>query len=239
MTDWLSRYRSGRRDAVWHELRQLGSGVRERADEARAVCEEMARRARHNVELIVERLTAEGYRFHANNDEQTPATPHIPPTENAEAHLGWMRDRFGTLPMTLEAWVRIVGDVWLVGTHPRWPTSAGADPLVVEVERPCSSEGYRRYLEEEHEAWAQEPDGLFEFSVAPDQLHKDNTSGGSPYGFVLPDGCADGLFAWDGGPMPFVSYLNRVFGDGGFPNHTGTEGEWWIKHQLAQDLLPL
>jgi hypothetical protein len=35
---------------------------------------------RHNMEVIVERLTQHGFRFRTNDDEQTPVTPHIPPT---------------------------------------------------------------------------------------------------------------------------------------------------------------
>ncbi|MFD5824442.1 hypothetical protein [Lentzea sp. NPDC060358] len=239
MSDWLTRYQSGQRDAVWHEFRELGARVHDRADEARAVCDEMARRARHNVELIVERLTGDGYRFHHNDDDQTPATPLVPPTDGAEDHLAWLRDTFGPLPLTLESWVRLVGDVWLVGTHPRWGTSASADPLVVEVEAAKYGGQHRDHLAEEYEAWQEEPEGLYELPVAPDQLHKENTSGGAPYGIVLPDRCADGLFAWDGGRMPFVSYLNRVFADGGFPVHTGTDEEWEVRHRLAEDLLPL
>jgi hypothetical protein len=42
--------------------------------------------------------------------------------------------------------------------------------------------------------------------VAPDRLHKQNVSGGPPYGFILPDGCADGLFTAEV-ILPFVSYL--------------------------------
>jgi hypothetical protein len=40
----------------------------------------------------------------------------------------------GLLPLTLLSWVRLVGDVWLVGTHLLWTASAPADPLVIEVE---------------------------------------------------------------------------------------------------------
>jgi hypothetical protein len=108
---------------VWQELRQLGSGIRESewAEEARLVCDQMAHRARHNIELVVERLSKDDYRFHANNDDQTPVQPHIPPTSTstpaAAAHADWLEQRFGAVPMTLLSWVRIVGDVWLVGTH--------------------------------------------------------------------------------------------------------------------------
>jgi hypothetical protein len=75
---WLERYRAGQREQVWHELRQLGNTVRDDAGlarEAELVCDEMARRARQNVEMIVSRLTDQGYRFHLNDDELTPATP--------------------------------------------------------------------------------------------------------------------------------------------------------------------
>lgn len=94
MTDWLTRYRNGQRDQVWHELGLLGGEVREsgRIDEARAVCGEMAHRARQNVEAIVQRLTEDGFRFRDNNDAQTPAvqcpTRH-PPTTRPRTSRGW------------------------------------------------------------------------------------------------------------------------------------------------------
>jgi hypothetical protein len=65
--------RSGSRGHVGHELPQLGGTVRvSDLEEAKLVCDEMARRARQNVEVIVERLSSEGYRFHSNDDAQTP-----------------------------------------------------------------------------------------------------------------------------------------------------------------------
>jgi hypothetical protein len=36
--------------------------------------------------------------------------------------------------MTFLSWVRLVGDVWLVRTHPQWAASASADPLMIEAE---------------------------------------------------------------------------------------------------------
>jgi hypothetical protein len=228
---WLDRYRDGQHDQVWQELRQVGSGIRESewAEEARLVCDEMARRARHNIELIVERLSNDGYRFHTNDDDQTPVQPHLPPTPAAAAHADWLEQQFGLVPMTLLSWVRIVGDVWLVGTHPQWSTSAAADPLVIEAEgsRYGGGPSIREYIDDEWADWQQRragdlaTAGLFVLPLAPDRFHKDNTSGGAPYGIVLPDGCGDGLFAWET-TMPFVSYLNWVFRDGGFPWPSGT-----------------
>lgn len=59
-------------------------------------------------------------------------TFHRPPSRRS-MHAG-SRNFFRVVPMSLLSWVRIVGDVWLVGTHPEWPDSDLGDPLVVEVE---------------------------------------------------------------------------------------------------------
>jgi hypothetical protein len=239
-SNWLDRYRHGQRGRVWHELRQFGGTIREPGlfGEAQLVCDEMARRARHNVEVIVERLSGDGYRFHSNDDAQTPVTPYVPPTAAAAELADWLEERFGPVPLTLLSWVRLVGDVWLVGTHPQWATSASADPLVIELEGSrYPSEPSRDYFEDSHEAWrewsALEPDARpFVLPLAPDILHKQNVSGGSPYGIILPDACVDGLFAGET-TMPFVSYLNWVFRNGGFPWPTASDSQWPVKHALG------
>jgi hypothetical protein len=245
--DWLSRYRAGHREQVWHELRQLGSAVREPGvrGEAQLVCDEMAGRARQNIEMIVERLVRDGFRFHINDDQQAPVTPHIPPTDVAAEHAGWLEQRFGPVPLTLLSWVRLVGDVWLVGTHPDWPESASADPLVIQVEgSQYPDASMRDHYEDEWEQWQEylqnDPEAApFVLDLAPDRLHKENVSGGSPYGIRLPDACADGLFGADTA-MPFVEYLNWVFQRGGFPWYAGGgNNEWRITNKLAKDLLRL
>ena len=244
---WLERYRAGDRERVWHELRQWGDRVRDPAvlSQAQAVCDEMALRARHNVERIVERLTAQGYRFHTNDDDRTPVSPLRPPTGDAASLAGWLAERFGPIPLTVSSWLRLVGDVWLVGSHPGWADIDRADPLVIELEYsgyPGSSA--RRFHESEFDAWqdwsGEDPAqaGGFVLPVAPDRLRKANISGGGPYGFRLPDGCADGIFVGEVA-MPFVAYLNRVFAAGGFPGPAGDQAQWRITRDLARDLLPL
>ena len=63
---------------MWHELRQFGATILDAVlvEEAQLVCDEMARRARHNINLIVERLANDGYRFHSN-DERRPLHPRL------------------------------------------------------------------------------------------------------------------------------------------------------------------
>jgi hypothetical protein len=266
---WLSRYHAGQREQVWQELHQLGRAIRQMpdlAEEAQLVCDEMARLARQNIEVIIERLTADGYRFHTNDYRQLPMTPHFAPTATATEHADWLQNRFGDIPMTLRSWIRLAGDVWLVGTHPEWPTSAYADPLVIQVEGVHNSQYWpshppiRQDFEDEWASWrehsihkyfvdewakwrkysATSDVGQFVLPLAPDQVHKGNESGGDPQGIVLPDGYIDGLFFDTNGTVtPFVSYLNHVFQHGGFPGQTRCENGLRIKHNLAKDLLPL
>lgn len=244
--NWLGRYRAGEREAVWWEFRQLGEGVRDPAiaDEVQAVCDEMAIRARWNVELIVRRLVEQGYAFHTNDDGQEPVVPWQPPSAGVADTIATLEARWGPLPMTVSSWMRIVGDVWLVGTHPRWSQSNEADPLVIELA------GDRYPGGSAEDAWASEHDawesmsiddpsmGGFVIPVAPDRLHKMNVSGGPPYGFRLPDACADGWFVAEQSTS-FVVYLNGVFGNGGFPGRTANAIEAELKRSLSEGLLDL
>jgi len=243
---WLERYQAGERDEVWLELRQLGERVRgpELIEDAAAVCDEMARRARRNIETLIERLEGQGYRFHANDDEQGAVPPLLDPTPDAPALQDWLMERFGPVPLTLSAWIRIVGDVWLVGTHPEWPESAEADPLVIEIEGSrFPGSPIRDYYDDEWAAWRAANSGErgatgFLLPVSPDRLHKANISGGSPYGFRLPDPSAEGLFVAEIA-TPFVAYLNHVFTNGGFAGSAPGDAQWRLKPELSHQLLPL
>lgn len=243
---WLARYRAGDRARVWHEIRQLGARLdHEERDSAQRVCDEMARRARRNVEVLVEQLASEGFRFHTNDDEQTERVPFIPAGVGAADQARWLVDQFGDVPMTLLSWLRIVGDVWLVGTHPDWPEAAAADPLVIELEGSRHPDDpIRDYFAGDHELWQEAHSGsgdgapLFCLPLSPDRLHKDNVSGGGPYGVVVPDGCVDGLWVGET-TMPFVTYLNRVFARGGFPGSGVSADAWLHRARLAARLVPL
>jgi hypothetical protein len=99
----------------------------------------------------------------------------------------------------------------------------------------------RDYFEEEATMWREavlDDDAAFVLPVAPDRLHKANVSGGSPYGFVLPDHAVDATFAWDQ-ELPFVEYLNKVFRNGGFPAAASSNEGRGVQQSLARGLLPL
>ncbi|MBO0901774.1 hypothetical protein J1G42_14395 [Cellulomonas sp. zg-ZUI222] len=240
--DWLARYRGGAHREVWRELGDLGHRVREPeyAPEAQAVCDEWARRVRINLERIIDRLSDQGYRFHENDDAQTPAVPFAPASAGAAEHVRWLEQTFGTIPMTLSSWVRLVGDVWLVGTHPRWAGASAADPLVLEVEGTrYAGADMRALLLDELDQWEDTADGeRFQLPVAPDALHKDNVSGGPPYGVVLPDAAADGRIVTTD-EMALVDYVRLVFDRGGFAGCSEQDRRGAVITSLGADLLPL
>jgi hypothetical protein len=62
---FLRRYQAGEHEAVWQDMTGLGAAVREPLyfDDAWSVARETMKRARRNVELIIERLDAIGYQF--------------------------------------------------------------------------------------------------------------------------------------------------------------------------------
>ena len=60
--------------------------------------------------------------------------------------------------------------------------------------------------------------GHFEASLAPDYLHKDNISGGSPYAVELPNPAADFVLLNERHELHFVPYLRMaILRYGGFP----------------------
>lgn len=246
MTSYFARYEAGERDQVWQELRAMGStAVDGRCrEDAQAVAHSMALRARHNVDLLVSRLSEAGFVFRSNDSDLLDRPPHTPPSRNAPELVAWMERGIGPVPLTLAAWIREVGDVWLIGDHPDWPESDLADPLVIELE--CSGhQGFdaRSYLEGEFSRWCGDhSEGeVFQVYFAPDDLHKADISGGGPYGISLPFPAVD---AWCETPSGyFVDYLNEAFAAGGFPGALASEGYKepppGLRENLAKDLLRL
>ncbi|MEK8225414.1 hypothetical protein NKG05_03675 [Oerskovia sp. M15] len=109
---------------MWADLRGLGHRALDglHIEDVDAVAREMALRARHNVDLLVDRLSRAGFAAHTNDDAHALRALHLPPTAGADALAGWLDETFRPVPRTVLAWMREVGDVWLVGAHPPGPT---------------------------------------------------------------------------------------------------------------------
>ncbi|MEO1482293.1 MAG: hypothetical protein AAFU77_09330 [Myxococcota bacterium] len=224
----------GEHDAVWLELRRLGEVPSDSPHfgDAWAVAEETMRRARYNIEHLVEVLGTQGYEFgdpYAENDRTS--APHIPPSPAAGSLLDTFESQAEQLPIVLRAYILNVGDVNLLGQHPKWSTHDFLDPLVVEFEcagypdvNPDLERTKARFVEEfGHRAAHGASPLTIEF--APDYLHKSDTSGGLPYGIVVPDASVDATIVYrDGMYLSFVEYLREVFRMGGFPGFQQGDG---------------
>ena len=126
MSNWMARYQAGQRVQVWTQIVGMGAAVRSGADrdEAASVALEIMRRARENVERLIDVLPQHGYEF------DDPVQALVPPPPNVVAQVDALEERVGVLPLSLRYWIQEVGQVNLNGHHPEWRYSY-PDPLGV------------------------------------------------------------------------------------------------------------
>ena len=224
MARWLERYLAGDLVRVWVEITSLGADLRtDPADfeDAQAVARITMRRARRNVERLVEMLPAAGYRFAATDE----FAAFEPPSTDIAIDLDVVEQGVGLLPLSLRAWYEEVGRVNLVGTHDDWKLEF-TDALVVDA--PIS------FVLSEHDQWADDQGtswgrSQFTIDLSPDYLHKANVSGGAPYALAVPNPAGDGLLLWERHQTTFVNYLRLAFRNGGFTGwDRGATDDWAV-----------
>ena len=136
-----------------------------------------------------------------------------PPTSSTLDDLEEFEETFrGPMPMSLRAWYEQVGAVDFMGKHELLNPMNGphaADPLVVFPFK----ESAESDMDPEEGFDGEE----FHLALAPDDLHKADTSGGDPYSMKIPDAAADAPLLWEWHNTTFVEYLRIVFAWGGFP----------------------
>ena len=227
----FDRYVAGERDAVWKELVRLDASVRDdpHAADALAVAYETMVRVEKNVRTVVDRLTGIGYRFTSNRRPSGVASAPV----NAQKQVANFEKQFGTLPLSLRVFHEVVGEVNLIGAHPAIDppgNTIAIDPLVVYG----LDEGLVEHDEDdEHGDGA--PNAV---TIAPDDLHKANTSGGDPYEMAIPDLRADGELLNERHHLFFVDYLRLCFKFGGFPGYDAMETIPAELERLSAGLVP-
>lgn len=221
MTGLIERYARGECREVWHELSECDAW--ERLPGAVAVVEETMRRVRANLEVIVGRLRALDYEFGCYPSGQPVPAYSVPLGAPAspkalEACINRIESAAGTIPVTLKAFWRGVGTVDLVGFKADW--CEYLDPLVVHGPNAAIPDL------EDWLADAESERGAFLLPIAPDVLHKDDVSGGLPYGFELPCSSVDGPLAHEWHETTFVDYLRcSILECGGFPGASAENPE--------------
>ena len=118
----------------------------------------------------------------------------------------------GPMPLSLHQFYEQVGSVNLMGHHETINSTSGSvapDPLVVFP--------FRQAAEPEYGDLSELAGDAIHLMLAPDALHKSNTSGGSAYEVKIPDEAADGQLLYEHERHTFLSYLRWSFAWGGFP----------------------
>lgn len=234
---FLERYKSGQHKEVWGELVALEEKVFEPAHHgvAVAVAEETMQRVRQNLETIADRLTVMGFDFtkypHGESLEYSVVGPLETPSEETEEQIETLKLIVGSLPISLEAFWRVVGIVDFVGYLPQWPENS--DPIVVSSVEDSIID-YKTW--DDMTSKEGEP---FRAFIAPDLCHKDDKSGGMYYNIVLPNASADALLEDTPYDLMFVEYLRFALLEwGGFPGlKNSLKGEGIAQH-LRSGLIP-
>ena len=210
----LQRYQSGDHVGVW---RGYQDGFENDHGMAMEVARATMRRVRRNAELLAAGLSALGWHSLSGAPVSLRRSQPLPGQADAEAITGTI------LPAALLAFWEEVGGldfVWDYNRKETCPDLFGGisifllDPLCIDPPKlPFDVEMWKDMMED---AGGNRPTS-FNLDLAPDDYHKANISGGSPYGIVLPGHPIDPMFACDHFSMRFTTYLRLAFRWGGFP----------------------
>lgn len=246
---YLERYLNGEYEQVWAELLALDGQIREEPlySDALAVAHETMSRVKHNIELLKQRLYELNYKFVADDPHWGGALEQYFQQMDTAATIARLENIGLTLPLSLKVFYEIVGRVDFRGSHPRLSEYSGfyddytelavdySDPMVVW---PPDEQDLEEYLDasEDEEITT----NSYYAEIAPDEVHKANVSGGSPYSILLGEQTIDGVLTGDRGYGTFVEYLRLCFCWGGFPgfkrsNNLPAEELAY----LTKDLLPI
>ena len=138
----------------------------------------------------------------------------VPPGADSLKAIARLEKAAGVLPLSLRAFYDVVGSVDLLGHHASLAPRNGSicpDPLVVY--------GVEDALSQAEESEEEESTIV----IAPDDLHKADTSGGDPYEMAVPELAVDGRLLNERHRLLFVEYLRLCFRFGGFPGYEGAD----------------
>lgn len=232
MSSYLDRYLNGEHVQVWDELIALGDTVRTEAifPDAYAVAQEIMRRVRANVEILVPRLESIGYRFGDASYLDDYKGVLLPPIPDVTERILEFESTCAPIPLALRACCEIVGHVDFRGKAPENWTGIH-DELVIE------GTGVFDYFSEWGEC-GEEDNLVLQVGLFPDLEFKRGGNGIGMVAIEVPNSDADSPLYIDLDTVyPFgeslVEYLRvSILNRGGFPCHPCPE---WVLSQWGPD----
>ncbi|NDV65020.1 SMI1/KNR4 family protein [Bacteroides sp. 224] len=209
---YLFEYRDGRQAEIWEELmanNNLSKAILPLKD-IHAVLKETIRMAKININIIFGQLQACGYQFNSETSVKEPDAE----IESKIETLKNLIKPYGYLPLSLEFFLRYAGSVNFI---PSWKSKLPyqyADSLyIADIDEIIVLAEAREWDEEED-------DSPLYLEISPDYYHKDNVSGGMPYGIeITREPQIDSrLLNTPYGDLYFIDYLRLCFDWGGFPH---------------------
>lgn len=219
------RYMAGECAAVWRELIDLGPSVYDNDvyPDALAVCREVVRRARANLQTLHARLAVLGYEFASPDAALVDAGP------DAAAGVRAFEAEFGELPLIARVWYGTLASVNFAqaagqreyrGREYPPPVASNVSGLgshpVLLFQSLAAGRAQWHEMRAEAEAGGGPPDDPFEFDLfLPLGGWASNCE---PKGFPVPSRGVDAAIYDDGdGETYFVDELRWAFAWGGFP----------------------
>jgi hypothetical protein len=214
----VDRYRSGERSQVWDELLTSGERIRSGAllADAQGVADETMRRARRNVEKLINLLPGLGWTF-ARPIRGAAGHAVFTPSEDSQLDdIERLEQKLGVpVPLSIATWWRVVGSVDFTRLPGSGPPVEYPDPLVVLPPSAVLDE-LAEWREDEEFRKARP---TFLAPLAPDSYHKEDVSGGAPYEIALPNPACDAEVLNLEHSFTFVAYLRHTFRWAGLPGY--------------------
>ncbi|MFK7983262.1 MAG: hypothetical protein AB8G86_24995 [Saprospiraceae bacterium] len=204
-----------------------------------SILEDLMEKVKVNFDLIYERLKSLNYNFYNSKEAR------VLPTDDIEKRMNLLSkyvEKGGLIPLSLKKFYLIVGGVDFmkkyncINSYPIYNEKFIPDPVVI----PYLNDDFLDYIKsqysEEHWGDKEALEYVYERGIplAPDDLHKDNISGGEPYCIKLSkhttidnffpwgftemeqDYQSNNLFGFEPNNQTFIEYLRYVFKWGGF-----------------------
>lgn len=184
------------------------------------------------VASIARRLPALGYKF------KRPSAVYPGPEPGTENAIARIEREIGILPLAVKVFWRLIGSVDLTAHyrtwHPveyPWGGCEYPDPLVVYPPS-AAIEELDQFLEDREERIrCASP---FILPIAPDDIHKDNVSGGMWYNISVPAVADDPPLNDEWHQTTFVDYLELAARWGGFPGLERCAEHDWPLHEIVR-----